>query len=214
MSLMLPEFCADWFRVEGRPDAERRAYVVSELKRLEADGAPILTAILACSDGRTQAMALDLVTRNTDGQGGRILAHRGAWALRIVEGGVPPAVDPQNRKLAPADVGKVLVVKVGTLGGDLDAKADAREVAQWGAEGRQDRARKGRDLYRLERVTHAGGSYTLEDAITILRRWGVGIGPREFASGTGQLLWLVEEVPPVRVAEDATTGAPKSKRAA
>lgn len=211
MSVFLPEFCAEWFRVEGRPDAERRAYVASEIKRLVADGAPLLTAIIACSDGRTQQIALTLVKRNSDGEGSALFEHRDGWKLRLVENGAPPAVDPQGRKLAAGDAGKVLSVKLGTLGGDLGPEADAREVQQWGAEARTARAQRGRDLYRLGRVTHAGEVFSLDDAITILRQWGVGIATREVRRD-GQLAWLVEEVPTRRATEDApSTSKPGSK---
>lgn len=210
MTAILPEFCAEWFRVEGRSDAERRAYVASEIKRLVADGAPLLTAIIACSDGRTQQIALTLVKRNDDGEGSSLFEYRDGWRLRLVEGGTPPAVDPQGRKLDAKDTGK-LVVKLGTLGGDLGPEADAREVQQWGSEARTSRAQRGRDLYRLGRVSRAGEAFTLDDAVTILKQWGVGIAPREVRRD-GQLAWLVEEVPAARAAEDTpSTAKPGAK---
>lgn len=210
MTAILPEFCAEWYRLEGRTELERKAYVASEIKRLVADGAPLLTAIIACSDGRTQQIALTLVKRNDDGEGGALFERRDGWRLRLVENGTPPALDPQGRKLDPKDAGK-LVVKLGTLGGDLGPEADAVEVAQWGAEARAARAQRGRDLYRLGRVSRLGDIFPLEDAVTILKQWGVGIAPREVRRD-GQLAWLVEEIPVARAAEDTpSTAKPGSK---
>jgi hypothetical protein len=103
------------------------------------------------------------------------------------------------------------VVKLGTLGGDLGPEADAVEVAQWGAEARAARAQRGRDLYRLGRVSRLGEIFPLEDAVTILKQWGVGIAPREVRRD-GQLAWLVEEIPVARAAEDTpSTAKPGSK---
>lgn len=214
--IVFPEFCTEWFRIEGRTDAEKRAYVTSELRRLDKEGAPLLTVVLShLTDDRVQQIALELLTRNHDSDGNPIYEDR-PWRLRLVEGAKPPRVDAQCRQLSEAEAGKVLVAKVGVLGGELGPEADSREVMQWGAQNRDAKARQGRDIYRYARVSRAGVNLPMADAITVLRQWGVGVAAREKRrptgwrpgmtdDGTGQANWLVEEVNP---------NAPAAKKAA
>lgn len=218
--IVLPSAFADWARYEGRPDAERRAYVSEELRRLDKMGAPVLTVVAACLDDRNQQIALERLKSNDDGEGNPILENRAGWLLRLVPDAEPPRSDPQGRQLPPELAGKVLVAKVGTLGNQLGPEAEAREVQQWGGEAREARDRQGRDLYRCVKITREGTTLDLSDALAVLRQWGVGVARRQRRrpeswrqgardDGTGQLNWLVEEVNP-RAA--APTKSDKSSR--
>lgn len=205
--IVLPAAFTDWARYEGRPDAERRAYVSEELRRLDRMGAPVLTIVAACLDDRNQQIAIERLKSNDDGEGTPILEHRAGWLLRLVPDAEPPRSDPQGRPLPPELAGKVLVAKVGTLGNQLGPEAEAREVQQWGAEAREARDRQGRDLYRCVKITREGITLDLADALAVLRQWGVGVARRQRRrpdswrqgsrdDGTGQANWLVEEVNP------------------
>lgn len=217
--IVLPEFCPDWYRVDGRAAAEQRAYIASELRRIDGEGAPLLTVCVAyLEDDRVRQIAHELLVRNHDAEGEAIYTPR-AWRLKLVEGGKPPLVDPQGRQLPANEAGKVLVAKVGVLGGELDASADSREVMQWGAEKRDARARQGRDIYRYVRIGREPVEVSITDAFAILRQWGVGVAQRErrrpsawrpglIDDGTGQLNWLVEEISPnARAANKPTSKA-------
>lgn len=224
--VVLPEFCAEWHRYAGQPDAVRRSYVSEELRRLDALGAPLLTVVVAhLTDDRVQQTALERIEHNDDGEGRPIFEPR-EWRLRLVEGGKPPLSDAQGRPLSEADAGKVLLAKVGVLGGQLGTEADPQEIRQWGADAREGRDRMGRDLYRYVRITRAGTSLSLADAIAVLRQWGVGVAKRQRRrssewrpgqrdDGTGQLNWLVEEVVPqrARIDDDAPRPAPRKAAA-
>lgn len=206
--IVLPEFCNDWYRVEGRAAAEQRAYIASELKRIDAEGAPLLTVCVAfLQDDRVQQIAHEIISRNYDSDTGEQVYAPREWRLKLVDGGKPPTVDPQGRQIPPAEAGKVLVAKVGVLGGELGPEADSREVMQWGAEKRAARDRQGRDLYRYVRITREPTVLSLVDAMAVLRQWGVGVAARErrrpsawrpglIDDNSGQLNWLVEEVSP------------------
>lgn len=208
--IVLPEFCADWSRYEGQPDAVRRAYVSEELRRLDADGAPLLTVVLAhVLDDRVQQVAFERLRRNDDGEGGQVYAPR-EWRLRLVEGGVPPSVDGQSRPLPPELRGKALKAKVGVLGDDLGPEADAREVQRWSAQQRDARRRMGRDIYRYVTITRQPTTVSFDDAVAVLRQWGVGVARRQHRrepdGSDGQLQWLVEEITPSSRVQPATEG--------
>ena len=118
--IVLPEFCPDWYRVDGRTAAEQRAYIASELRRIDAEGAPLLTVCVAyLQDDRVQQIAHELISRNYDSDTGEQIFAPREWRLKLVDGGKPPTVDPQGRQLSAAEAGKVLVAKVGVLGGEL-----------------------------------------------------------------------------------------------
>jgi len=209
--IVLPEFAADWSRYEGQADAVRRAYVSEELRRLDGEGAPLLTVVLAhVLDDRIQQIALERLRVNDDGEGAPICEPR-EWRLRLVEGASPPAADAQGRPLPPAERGKALKAKVGTLGDQLGPESDAREVMRWSARERDNRSRMGRDLYRYVTVTRQGVTVTFDDAVAVLRQWGVGVARRQFrrtADGSdGQLQWLVEEVTPRMRAAERPSGS-------
>lgn len=205
--IVLPTAFAEWARYEGRPDAERRAYVSEELRRLDAMGAPVLTVVVACLDERNQQVAIERLRQNDDGEGNPILSHRAGWHLRLVANAEPPRRDPQGREIDESIAGKTLVAKVGVLGNQLGPEADAREIQQWGAESRDARDRQGRDLYRCVKINREGITLDIGDAVTVLRQWGYGVAKRQRRrpegwrqgtrdDSTGQVNWLVEEVNP------------------
>lgn len=208
-TFVLPEFCSEWFRIEGRTDAEKRAYIADELRRLDRDGAPLLTVVAAhILDDRVQQIAFEILRRNHDSDGNPVYEPR-QWALRLREGATPPKVDAQGRAVPEKESGKVLYAKVGVLGGELGPEAESREVMQWGGPNRDARARQGRDIYRYVKIGREPVTLSLDDALAVVRQWGMCVAPRERRhptgwrpgmsdDGTGQLNWLVEEVTPTR----------------
>lgn len=209
--VVLPQFEIEWHRYEGQPDATMRALVAAELRRLDEAAAPLITCVLTIPDERVQQVALERLRENDDGDGRPIFEPR-EWKLRITKDGVAPSTDAQGRpvtdaqgkRLQPNDVGRLLMAKVGTLGGTLGPDADSREVMRWGATNRQATDHAGRDLYRHVRIGKGWTVVSFDDALAVLRQWGVGIARKEYrrpaswASGApttdkGQLNWLVEE---------------------
>lgn len=209
--IVLPQFEIQWHQYEGQPDAVMRMRVAEELRRLDASGAPLLTCVLTIPDERVQQVALERLRENDDGEGQPIYDSR-EWKLRVIKDGVAPATDAQGRGVTDAkgrplpasEVGKVLMAKVGTLGNTLGADADSREVMRWGAVNRQSMDHTGRDIYRHVRIGKAWTVVSFEDALAVLRQWGVGVARKQYrrpagwTPGTrtaeqGQLNWLVEE---------------------
>lgn len=208
--IVVPLAFDKWSSVEHSSDAAQRLYVAEELRRLEREGAPLLTVALTQLDDRVRHLAVTLLRNNDDGEGKPIYASR-PWTLRLVDGETPPDRDAQGR-LLPADKrGKVLKTKVGNLGGNLGRQADAREVTRWSGVNRQARDRAGGDLYVYREVTREPQPFTFDDAVAILSKWGIGVAARQYARATswrpggdfdestkGQCNWLVEECTPKR----------------
>ena len=209
--IVLPLAFDKWATVEHLGDQQRRAYVAEELRRLDADGAPLLTVALAQADDAVRHLAVTALRDNADGEGRAIYDHARQWMLALVEGETPPDRDAQGRLLPSDKRGKVLKTKVGNLGGNLGRQADAREVTRWSGVNRQARDRAGGDLYVYREVTREPQPFTFDDAVAILSKWGIGVAARQYARATswrpggdfdestkGQCNWLVEECTPKR----------------
>ena len=104
--------------------------------------------------------------------------------------------DPNGNPIKPAYAGRVLVAKVGNVGGDVPTLGtlrgiDAAKRLQLQAE---------RRIYRTVVITQDGVDLSLSEAVIVLRAWGVGIAKqikRSIREGADVLLqdtWLVEEV--------------------
>lgn len=207
----LPPFCEDF---QTLPKAKRAAYVADELRRIDKAGLPVLRTVLSCPDDDAQALATQLLHNNADEDGEEILPPR-AWRLRLLSGSVPPPTDPQGRRLTEDRRGKVLVVKVGNKGGRLREDAPASITDGYSGPRRSVTVRAGRDLYELAEVTHQPRTYTLRNAILILRQWGFAVAPdrarvepdKDGNPITVQVNWIVEEV-----LDAAGAGAPDSKK--
>jgi hypothetical protein len=217
-------FCTDWSDVVAKPRDVKNAYVARELRRLDAEGAPILRAALATLDDELLQVVLDLLHGTADTSDDEPLfpdGPRAAWRLRLRKGAVPPPLDPQGRPVPPADRGK-LIVKVGNLGGRLGPEARQQELARYNGDARQVASLAGRDLYRNVKIGTQPTALSLGDALTVLRQWGYGCTLRRYQrvpaevlaewkrrgedpdkKPQGQDLWLVEEVPTPERAEAA-----------
>lgn len=176
----------DWGRYAVFNDqdrAHRVAYVKRELERLEAEGISPLFA----------AVTLPLAEQQTDAF--RALEESGrSFAMRLVEGVVPPSTDSQGRELAKDKKGKVLSAKVGVVRfGDGGARAAA--------------AARQAPIYRDKEIGTRPALLTLEEAITVMRRWGYRVRPKK-ADRPNQPPrrneWLV-----VHVNDDGTPIAPR-----
>jgi hypothetical protein len=214
-------FCEGW-STEGwdkREELEQEKYIAGELRRLESEGAPILRAVMSYGDLWLQHIAYRLLRDGFTADGDPCPSLT-TVQLRLVEperldwtgpGGeevqaaaVPPTCDPQGRPLPRDRAGKVLVVKVGNLGGNLDPSRDAKQAQAFGADKRHIMAKAHRTMYLTREVTRDPASYSFADALIILGQWGYGIGETVFAQPRtrdgahftrGQCRWLVEEVP-------------------
>lgn len=188
----------DWGRyaVHNESDrAARVAYVRRELERLEAEGvSPLYVAVtLPLAEQQTDAFrALDEMGRQ--------------FALRLVEGVSPPHTDSQGRELPPAKRGKVLSAKVGTVRfGDAGSRAAA--AMRQGA------------IYRDREIGSRLAILPLEEAITVMRRWGYRVRARK-GDRPGQPPrrneWLVVHVnddgSPIARAEQSPPETPRNTR--
>lgn len=197
--IVIPPFARQW---SNTPASERVALVARELKTLLDRGGPVLCPVLAVADDELRDLALELLTKNDDGAGKPLYEER-LWRLRLVEGARPPVLDPQGRALPKEKAGKVLVVKVGNLGGD--PKATRHETStEWSGPSRALKVARREDVFRTVEVTAKPLALKMEVAVLVLRRYGVGVNPQRYKKPdgwklgdditTGQDQWLVEEV--------------------
>ena len=99
--IVLPLAFEKWAAVEYLGDQTRRAYVADELRRLDRDGAPLLTVALAQTDDAVRHLAVSMLRDNADGEGRTIYDHGRQWMLALVEGEAPPDRDAQGRPMPP-----------------------------------------------------------------------------------------------------------------
>jgi len=204
------EWMTDWRRVE--PMAQR-AYVKSELERIAAAGAQVLTQVLTLPLQVQTDVALRVLHEEAPLPG-----HR--WCVRLIEGAQPKLKDPEGRDLPPHERGKVHVVKVGTRGGQLRdaASLPGSVTAEYAGPALQARAARGQDNYVHRRIGHAPVDLSLGDAVVVLGKYGYGVPLKRYwgkrpPSATepqgfdGWDSWILEEVTPAML--DALTRPPK-----
>jgi hypothetical protein len=203
------EFLSDWRRLGVEPLAQRD-YVKGELLRVASLGAPVLTLALTAALPVQTSLALSILHEEP------LPGHR--WMLRLLDGAVPPVRDPQGRMLPPDKAGRVLVAKVGTLGGHLRNTSRLPEAVTAPYSGTAVAARsiQGKDIYRYVELTRDPCELTLTDCVTLLRQYGVGIQPQRYLHrsrlpsdprGGPVDMWMLEEVPPAKLDELRRAGA-------
>lgn len=227
MSHVLPVFAAAYEITD--PD-ERRKYVTAELRALVTSGGSILLSVLqpSVADG-ARMTALEMLRDNADDDGEQLIDPAHQWRLRLKDGAKPPAVDPNGLRLGPDKAGKVLVAKVGVLGGQRARENDTKASIEWQGPARAIKSMTGQKLLATREVTSKPAVFSLRDATLVLQRWGVGVALRQFAKPRnwkpgeyydpddpktrGQDCWLVEEVP-VAASSAAAEGDAKPSKAA
>lgn len=187
------------------PVTARDAYVAAELRKIVADGAPLLTSILRCPDDDAKSKALELLRDNATEMGERVFeAAPTSYRLRLAEDAKPPEKDPQGRRLPEHKRGNTLVVKLGNKGGRLGEKADKRLIEQFSGTRRQLLVGGGADLYEMAEVTRTPKAFAQRDAVLILKTWGVGVQTERCLTHydrvkeeivEGQSFYLVDEEP-------------------
>lgn len=198
------EWLTEWDRTV---DPRRlRSYVASEVKRLIAEGQPVLHLAIMAPLSQQQDLALS-VLRET---GYRPL-------LRLRKDAVPLSVDGEGRQLPKELRGKVLRAKVAFKGDDPGLKSDPVAASKYSGPMRQQLA-KTEGLYRYRDVSHEPDSYSLDEANIILRQWGVGVRLNRF-QGKKRDTWIVEEfvrpnVQPSDQPKQRTTGTRPAREAA
>lgn len=217
------EFCRDWDAQQygNRPESDQEAYVASELQRLTDEEKPVLRAVLNCPDDWCKFIAMNLLTVGATADGTPVPSLPMVY-LRLVDpsvldyehpgtgevekgAAVPPSRDPQGRPLPKDKVGKVLVAKVGNLGGNIPTNREASQAKAFGGDRRLSLGKAGHTLFVTREVTRTPAPYPLRDAVLILQSWGFGVGDVVFRSlrsadrsgqrARGLCQWLVEEVP-------------------
>jgi hypothetical protein len=213
----------DWKRTGVEPFAQRE-YVKSELQRIAALGAPVLSMVLTAPLEIQTQLAMSLLHE-------RALATHRYW-LRLIPGAKPPVRDPQGRELQPPERGEILVAKIGTKGGQLNhsSKLPSYVTEEFTGPNVQIAAAQERDIYHYARIGRDAVELSLSDAVLVLRRYGwqiahprmIGKSRRVDEKGNpserdaeGRLVqpidfWLVEEIPPAFVNNDGTVRDPKA----
>lgn len=165
-----PAFLHDWSRAGLNPHAQRE-YVRKELQRIAGEGRRVLTEILTAPFEGQSEIALSLIAEGALGEYGQ------GVRLRLVEGAVPPPLDPQGRELPEADRGKVLVAKVGTAGGALNNShaLPAVVVDVHSGPNVQRASFTNQDIYRYVRLSRRPVVVPFAAAVVVLRQWGKGI---------------------------------------
>lgn len=206
---ILPAFATEWGMT---PATSRAAYVGAEIKRLLQNGTAVLCPVLAVLDDELRTIALELLHANSDGTDaqGQLYDPARPWRVRLVKDAKPPPVDPQGRPIHGEKAGKVLLVKTSNLGGvgggstNHDRPMSGRPDAG-NANVRNAKLSRGDDVCRYREITTSPVTLSLNDAVLVLKRWGVGVQtrrykmPEGFREGqapreAGQDQWLVEEV--------------------
>lgn len=185
------EWLRDWDR-QVEPDRQA-SYMEAELRRLAEAGEPLLHAALMLPFMEQTDLAVRVLRTR--------LGYVHAYLRLAPAAAPPPATDPDGKELPPEKAGRVLVAKVGVLGQTPDGRPPHSEAESpyTSASGRDALAnRLGRSLVRALEVGAAPVPVPLDDAIVILRQWGVGIPPefRRRRSRTREAMacWLVEEL--------------------
>lgn len=202
----IPTLCPEWHR---RPmsDDERIRYAADELRRLDAAGAPVLTAALASLEGAVQQLALELLEGKVMHPAGGLVVQPRLWRLRLRRDAEPPHTDPQGRLVDDERRGKVLVAKVGNHGATINLstmqQVSAAGRTEWCGEVRTQIAASGGDLYRTIDIGREWTDVPMQVAVLILRQWGVGVQRQRYRTKPGwrpgmpqepgQDRWLVEE---------------------
>lgn len=225
-----PAFLSDWSRVPGVDPFAQREYLGAEILRAARAGAPILTALLTAPLEVQSALGLLLVSKEAVLQQAGLRPY---FPLRLKPGArLHPSLhkDPQGRDLPADKAGRVLVVKVNTLGGMLDGShaMPERVVGQWSGAALAARAARGEPLYRNVEIGAEPVELPFEDAVCVLRKYGVGVAKQFTKFGVeagrrhdGAVIekqslrdnWLVEELPLVAPAPAAAPGGGKSRAA-
>lgn len=201
------EWLGAWDRHTER--AQRIAYMQQELERVEALGIPPLYAVLSAPLQDQQDL-------------GTLVLRQRSYVpmLRLRKGFTPWPKDPDGRDLPANKRGKVHVVKVGVRGqmGTADLQARNDETARYTGPARMALARSPGGLYHTTELSHAPKPMQLDDAIVVMRAWGVGLATKRWAkakSAAPMDRWAVEEVPTVEPEAPAEApSAPAGKRAA
>jgi hypothetical protein len=216
MMIVVPVFAPDTERHAKDLDALEQ-YVTNELRRLVKEGGPVLLPILQLHvDESAQMIALRQLGENVGADGDSIYDPSHTWKLRLKEGAQPPVVDAQGRKLPKEEQGKVLMARVGNLGGARGREESSRASLEWSGDRRAMKASSGLDIYVHRKITAKPQAFMLGDAVLVLRQWGFGVQPKQYLrhrtwkpgehnddTPQGQDQWLVEEGPvPVKGEKD------------
>lgn len=164
----------------------REDYADSEVERMRAQGARLLTEAITAPTAEQQDAAL------------RAMARMGVTQvqLRLVPNADPPKTDPNGHLLPEDKQGKVLRAKIGQHSPDPRVDSKERQQAFTGS-GREARAMRGQPLYLWREITSEPVYLPIGEAMVILRQWGKGVRTTRYlnpATKTGDK-WLVEEVP-------------------
>lgn len=202
----IPPLCPEWHRRPLSEDEQLR-YVGDELRRLDAAGAPVLTAALTSLEGAVQQIALSMLAGDMPHPNGGLVVQPRLWRLRLRRDAEPPHTDPQGRLVDDERRGKVLVAKVGNHGAQINLstmkQVSAAGRTEYCGEVRAQIAASGGDLYRTVDIGRDWTDVTMQTAVLVLRQWGIGVQRQRFRTKPGwrpgmpqepgQDRWLVEE---------------------
>lgn len=165
----------------------KREYAREELERLHSRNAPLLFAALSTGLPEQCDVLVSLI-------------HEIGYTpmLRLYPKASPPPFDSQGRSLPESKRGKVLVTKVGVVGQMAQSEIKLRnaETTRYTGPARATLAYSSRGLYRTVEISETPRAFSLDDALVILRQWGVGLSSKRFHKKGRLDKWLVIEDSP------------------
>jgi hypothetical protein len=217
------DWLSDWKR-HGVDPLAQRDYVRSELQRVAALGAPVLSMVLLAPFPVQTEMAMSLLME------GALSNYR--FYFRLVEGKTPPDRDPQGRDVGKDKRGKVLVAKVGTKGGQIGPGAPEAISGQFSGPAVRRAESLGQDIYQYVEIGREPVEIPISKASIVLRQYGYQIRQPQYVGRSkrigddgnpnerdahGKLVremdfWLVEEIPPSQIAPDGSVKTPQQSQ--
>lgn len=178
---------SNWLTFSGRGLKALEQYIAEECGKLKEQGLPILSSILKISNDSFRDIALAVC----DNYG---YAQTVNLVLIPDSESILPKIDIHGRPLSPERMGKVLEVKLGTLGSsDLHSaeaasareqhsgKANSEKLARYMATGNPAHR-----IYKVKTVAHGlTAPFSRKEATIALLHWGYGIASPRFVGGIG-----------------------------
>jgi len=214
------EWLADWDRHVD--PARQRDYVLQELERLRASGAPLLLTALTAPFVEQQDLAVSVLRRDMGVS---------SVMLRLTSDAVVRDIDPCGRPMPKDLAGRVFRVGLGPRGGAKEGQPPPSEIeaVRYSGPARDALYRAGKIQHTLD-ITREPQHVAIEDAIPLLRKWGLGVSAERWRRRGREVgaevrgvklerdgrvdLWPIEEVTQAMLDEERTRPAAKSTKAA
>lgn len=187
------DFLNNWDR--HKTFQQKREFAIQEISRLIDEKRPVLTSVLSSGLEDQVDICLTILNQNE-------VPHVFEWKVKLVDGCTPLEYDPDGKPLPQEKRGKVMIVKVGTVGhfgptADT-SKMSSAETERYGAKGLQHLLNRGYKSYKgVEIGFEPKKLQSIDHAISVLRKFGKGVVMPRFMKRLNRDMWMVEELPQV-----------------